>query len=636
MHRTKTFVTDRNLSKTAWAPSVGIREYLYAVRQKVFNEQHEQHSKSSTYKPSSPINDERRLIHQMLSSPLPKSHHDKPSHTAQSKCPLGEKISLTRGRTSRKLSKFIQRSLSAITMPPPPTIGPNRSITSSDNVINKDHVNLVKADQAIDVDSGYAWIILAIVFVINASTFGAARAYGLIFEKLAREGIMSRSDAAMPFTLMGTIENMAGPLSGYFLARSGSWRVTVFVGSSLITLAHLAAAVLNFQIGQLISMGLMCGLGMSFITISFFQVNNAYFVRYRSTAFGLGLTGAAFGTLYISPLCQYFLDNYGTSYCYLMLGCILLPNVSLSLLLKPRKAFTPDSSIESKPTTGAPDDVVGAGRTNIRTISGSIEGGRETGMMLSIRQVLSNPMFHLIWPTQLLFCWLNFVFGMIVVDFAKDRGLNACQSQQLVPAWAIGQLAGRMLLGSLVDLKFLSYKSFTVICCSAISLTSWMIINIRIDDNYRSIFITTLVFILSMFIALLYILFNGLVTNYVETRLQPLSIGISSFAGSPFLLPRAYVIGYYRDTIGNYDAMISMFSYTSLLAALMWLTLPLLCRWSSSFLVSKTQSRKNLIENLRAYSQWRFSDTFDIQLRSEESKSRRTSLCQCSTMCGHN
>ena len=189
-----------------------------------------------------------------------------------------------------------------------------------------------------DVDGGYAWIVLAVIFFINASTFGTARAYGLIFDKLARDDNKSRTEAAMPFTIMGAVENMAGPLTGYLLARTNnSWRATVFSGSCLITLSHLLAALLvDSHLGQLLSIGLMCGLGLSLVSISFFQLNNAYFVRYRSTAFGLGMTGAAFGTLYISPLCQYSLDNYGVSMCYLMLSLILLPNVPLSLLLKPK------------------------------------------------------------------------------------------------------------------------------------------------------------------------------------------------------------------------------------------------------------------------------------------------------------
>ena len=39
-------------------------------------------------------------------------------------------------------------------------------------------------------------------FVINAPTFGIARAYGLIFDKLARVDEQTRAQAALPFTIM--------------------------------------------------------------------------------------------------------------------------------------------------------------------------------------------------------------------------------------------------------------------------------------------------------------------------------------------------------------------------------------------------------------------------------------------------
>lgn len=424
-------------------------------------------------------------------------------------------------------------------------------------------------DDGNNVDSGYAWIILAVMFVINASTFGTARAYGLIFEKLAREHNNARTEAALPFTIMGAIENMGGPLTGYLLTKTDSWRITVFIGSCLITLSHFLAAFCKTLTSQILTMGLMCGFGLSFITISSFQINNAYFVRYRSRAFGLGLTGAVFGTFYISPICQYVLNNSKTtSKCYLMLSLILLPNVPLSLLLKPKKIkTTTNKSCQQQQ------------QQTIKTISDQVnqkqQQRKQSSIWFNIKKVLKTPLFHLIWPTQLLFCWFNFVFGMIIVDFSKDRGLDCDNGAHLITIWAFGQLTGRTILGSFVDLKIVSYKLFTIICFLSISLSTWILNNVRPNDSqYQEILLSLIVFILSMFISNLYILFNGLILNYMEKSLTPLSLGISSFTSSFFLLPRANVIGYYRDTIGNYDSMLTLFTYISLIAATVWFLLP--------------------------------------------------------------
>lgn len=437
-----------------------------------------------------------------------------------------------------------------------------------------------------DVDSGYAWIILAVMFVINASTFGTARAYGLIFEKLAREHNNARTEAALPFTIMGALENMGGPLTGYLLTKTNSWRLTVFIGSFLITLAHILAAFCTTLNSLILTMGLMCGLGLSFVTISSFQINNAYFNRYRSRAFGLGLTGAVFGTFYISPICQHVLESSSTtSECYLMLGLILTPNLPLSLLLKPKtRAKMSKNPTESNGCNYTNATIKQFRRKNIVTISEQINKkeeqpgqfiANESPVWLNIIRVIQTPIFHLIWPTQLLFCWFNFVFGMIIVDFSKDRGLDCTHGAQLITIWAFGQLTGRTILGSFVDLKLVSYKLFTVICFISISLSTWILNNIRPNNHqYQEVLISSIVFILSMFISNLYILFNGLIVNYMEKSLAPLSLGISSFTSSFFLLPRANVIGYYRDTIGNYDSMLTLFTYISLIAAIVWLLVP--------------------------------------------------------------
>lgn len=495
-----------------------------------------------------------------------------------------------------------------------------------------------------DTDSGYAWVILAVIFVINASTIGTARAYGLIFDKLAHEDEQSRSQAALPFTIMGAVENMAGLFSGYLLTRLGSWRVTVCAGSLLVAVAHLLAAILASQTGQLLAMGLMCGFGQSLVTISFFQVNNAYFVRYRSTAFGLGLTGSVFGTLYITPLCQYVLDNYGTSACYLMLGLILLPNVPLSLLLKPKRTNETSSQFNSnKPSTTAHTTLVenpvvnlnqgpptiDINRPEIVTISGKLsQRDKQTrGIWTSIKLVICNPIFHLIWPTQLLFCWFNWVFTIFIVDFGKDRGLSNSYVAQLVPIWAFGQLVGRLVLGSLVDLKYITYKSFTVICFASIGLITWALNNVKADGDYLNLLVSVLVFMLSMFIALLYILFNGLVVNYVERSLQSLSIGISSFTGSFFLLPRASVIGYYRDTTGNYDAMLTMFTYTALIAATFWLVIPPVCRRLYRLWLDNMKRHTNkALENLQPYSSW-ILNSKSSSLRQIDFKKQEPRIC---------
>lgn len=474
-----------------------------------------------------------------------------------------------------------------------------------------------------DVDSGYAWIILAVMFAINASTFGTARAYGLIFEKLARQGSESRTDAALPYTIMGTVENMAGPLTGYLLIKFRSWRATMFIGSTLISLSHLFAAMFNSQTGQVLSIGLMCGVGLSFITISSFQINNAYFVRYRSRAFGLGLTGAAFGSFYISPICQHVLNHYSISLCFTTLSLILFPNVPLSLFLRPKTCDSSITKLQSSagissyqvssglpapgdmssahlsPTTVAEAVVLAnqAGlaescrhgmqskrsiRSELVTISRSLDCRQEReamanlGTWTSVCLVLRTPLFHLIWPTQLLFCWLNFVYGMILVDFGHDRELEDTEISQLIPVWAFGQLVGRIGLGALVDLDFVSYKHLTVICFFMIGSTTWLLNNIDIEP-YRGVWILVLVFILSSFIANLYILFNGLVVHYMDKSITALSIGISSFTGSFFLLPRANVIGHYRDLNGNYDSMLDLFTYVTLATAATWLIVPFIC-----------------------------------------------------------
>lgn len=521
-----------------------------------------------------------------------------------------------------------------------------------------------------DVDGGYALIILIVMFLINASTYGTARAYGLIFEKSVREDDSSRVDAAIPFTIMGALENMSGPLAGYLLARSQSWRLTVLLGSTLVCLAHLLAAYFSSLTGRIVTMGIVCGFGTSLITISSFQINNAYFVRYRSRAFGFGLTGAAFGTLYISPLCQHILGEYSINTCYLILGIILLPNVPLSLLLKPKgysnasRNKLPDQVINcdkqqslTAPTNNNSIYIIQSSRqlqsstksdqqqqldnkeklypdvqfkSDHLVISNSDNNHTSNyNIFFSIKHVIKEPIFHLIWPTQLIFCWFNFVFGMIIVDFAKDRGLNDTELSYLIPTWALGQLVGRLILGAIVDIEFITYKLFTVICLTCIAISTWAL------QNFQTISVTIgttsykteanlmilLVLILSIFISNLYILFNGLVANYIEHEFTAMSVGISSFITSFFLIPRAHIIGYYRDTLGDYNSMLYLFTCVAATAALVWFIIPPLCEFfhPSCFRPKGKQGPFNSI--MSSNDLWLLIPPLDVSKPSSDTKS---------------
>lgn len=451
----------------------------------------------------------------------------------------------------------------------------NINQTTSNNFDNSNNNELIKQIENNDpnVDGGYAWIILMTMFTINASTFGAHRAYGLIFERLARNGLQTRAEASLPFTIMGAVENMGGLLTGYLISQT-SWRVTVFLGSCLITSAHFLAALSTSPLASIASMGLINGAGLSLVAISSFQINNAYFLRYRSTAFGLSLTGAAFGALFISPLCQFVLQKYNddSRVCYFLLSAILAPNVPLSLLLKPKPLIENES--QKTKSQIHDDNIIIKHQQNLNVADA--ETNTSSTFWQSVVKVLRTPMFHLIWPMQLLYCWLNFVYGVIIVDFGKDRGLQTSVASSLVMFWALGQLVGRVALSSLVDNtnRFLSLRWLTVLNMAVVALLTCSINNVQSQDAHTDIQISTLTFLLSIFIANQFILFNGLVVTYMQPNLSAMSIGISSFIGSFLLLPRASVIGYFRDSFGNYDSMLAVFAVVLTLSALAWLALP--------------------------------------------------------------
>lgn len=61
-----------------------------------------------------------------------------------------------------------------------------------------------------EIDGFQAWLTLACVFVLNATTLGSLKVYGLIFEEIVSEKYYNREEASWPISTASTIQNLAG------------------------------------------------------------------------------------------------------------------------------------------------------------------------------------------------------------------------------------------------------------------------------------------------------------------------------------------------------------------------------------------------------------------------------------------
>lgn len=83
------------------------------------------------------------------------------------------------------------------------------SLSNVIEVKNNEALNNVEPNISKEVDGVQAWLMLASVFVLNATTLGSLKVYGLIFEEMVGQGY-SRKAASWSISTATAIQNLAG------------------------------------------------------------------------------------------------------------------------------------------------------------------------------------------------------------------------------------------------------------------------------------------------------------------------------------------------------------------------------------------------------------------------------------------
>lgn len=635
-----------------------------------------------------------------------------------------------------------------------------------------------------NLDSGYAWVILVVMFLIQSSISGASRVYGIVYAKQVSMGYYDREQASWPIATASAIENLASLLTPA-LARYLSWRKIELLSTCLFISANLLAYASSSLLLDVLALGCIQGLALSTSTVLSLAINNDYFERYRTTAYGISMSGSTFGVLYLTPLVSWLLNSYdGFRLVYLALAVVFCFNILLVLFIKPRsdtiqRATVPGAPLAAnvpKPSPGGPTPIsldkngkldcapeqqseakagqrlscggrqrhlsrfeshferqnsiasisyrvrsrrsksilnrtttasvsataatstpaagrqlgtgslrlahpalalahksvgrlhsgpptlgdqqaadseqkrnkqlgikfslsagaitgqpveqrqqnaldieqlatklgakpspwpediwpLGGGAPNSRSKvstnnidnkiehqkggkSGKVEpkcdqqqeqidaGGAEDELEFSfntIAKLLRSPYLHCTWIMLALYFLIARVFIIILVDFANDHGFSLAESTSLLNYWSMGELSGRILLGSLIDLQWLSCKSCIILTCATLSVC----ISSMVFFTSYYVYAACSVMIAAL-ISLEYMLINVLIVEYMGKNCVTTCYSIAAFISSLVLFARPSMIGLFRDHLGSYDGLLLLLATVSFAYATLFLLL---------------------------------------------------------------
>jgi MFS family permease len=269
----------------------------------------------------------------------------------------------------------------------------------------------------------YGWIIVGAGIVITCLGMGTMMSLGIFLQPMAAATGWSRTSistaALLNFLCMGPASFLWGALSDRF-----GTRAVVLAGGVLLGLGLVAAS----QAGTVGEFQLLFGMIIGVAAGSFYAPLTAtatrWFSRYRSLAVALISAGFAIGSMTISPLARWLIDDYGWRTAMLTLG-------ALSWLF-----IIPAALLVRKPPALAP---------------AAAQGMSLADREFTVARALCTPQFAAISFTYFACCAAHSGPIFHMVSYAIDCGVPAMAAATVFGAAGVASLSGRVIGGLAAD-----------------------------------------------------------------------------------------------------------------------------------------------------------------------------------------
>lgn len=156
----------------------------------------------------------------------------------------------------------------------------------------------------------------------------------------------------------------------------------------------------------------------------------------------------------------------------------------------------------------------------------------------SIAEILRNPMFHLITFTMFIFFVALQSFFVVIVDYAKDKGIPEAEGVYLMSIFSITDLVGRSGLGWITDRNYVKRKNMVIINLLVLSVINQLY---PLIDDLSGLLAVAAFHGISAGSCIT--LFFVLQAEYLGMKRLTLVVGLTSFINGVLTLLRPAMIG---------------------------------------------------------------------------------------------
>jgi MFS family permease len=280
--------------------------------------------------------------------------------------------------------------------------------------------------------------------------------FGLFIKPLGAEFGWDRGELSAGTGVFSLITALAVPVFGILTDRFGVRRF--LIPTVLLFAASVAAlSQIPASLGIFIILMAVTGLfGAGQAPLGYVKSMSGFFDDRRGLALGIAIAGIGFGATLVPQYTQYLIGTFGWRYAFIGLGLlhlvIALPNV-VFLIREPTEGIARDAAAR----------IAAGDLTPVEVLPG-----------LDIKETVKSLRFWMLFGA--IFLISAVVNGMVVhtVPLLTDHGYSPAAAAGLMAAVGLSTLAGRLLVGFLVDYIFAPYVAalFFLLPCIGMYLIS--------------------------------------------------------------------------------------------------------------------------------------------------------------------
>ncbi|MBF6559964.1 MAG: MFS transporter [Candidatus Binataceae bacterium] len=265
-------------------------------------------------------------------------------------------------------------------------------------------------------DSPRAWLMAATAFFSCFTIFGVVYSFGAFFKPMAAEFGQSRAHTSAVFSITACIYNLLGLAGGHLADRFGP-RPIVITGAFAMGAGLVATSMAGSLWLGCVAYGLGVGVGVACVYVPMLAVVSGWFIKRRTTALGIAVSGVGGGTLVVAPIAAALIVHLGWRESYAILGVAsALGLLGCALIIEaPPAHMTP---------AVAPMHLTAAMRT---------------------------PEFAMLYAAGVLSSVAIYMPFVYLPDFAHGRGASQVAAAALVGVVGAASVAGRLGIGTIAD-----------------------------------------------------------------------------------------------------------------------------------------------------------------------------------------